>query len=66
MHDLPLLPANCCMHHAIPSQAKYVGQTVTANGNQARFAHRYNYVRQGVYTIGSASQDYVCLCLVSP
>lgn len=39
--------------------AKYMGQDATSNGNQQRFAHRYNYVRQNVYSIGSASQDYI-------
>ena len=39
--------------------AKYLGQDATSNGNQQRFAHRYNYVRQNVYSIGSASQDYI-------
>ncbi len=38
---------------------RFVGQRVDANGMQAAFAHRYNYVARGQYSIGSASQDYI-------
>ena len=38
---------------------RYIGMDVTANGNSARWAHRYNYVRNDAYALGSASQDYI-------
>lgn len=39
--------------------AAWIGQKVTANGNQARFAQRYNFVARDIFAIGSASQDYI-------
>ena len=39
--------------------SKFIGQSIDANGNMAKFAHRYNFVKNVSYTIGSASQDYI-------
>ena len=33
---------------------------VSANGQEARLAEAYNFVADGAFAIGSASQDYIC------
>lgn len=39
-------------------QGRFLAQQVTANGNEARFAERYNFVTPD-FAMGSASQDYI-------
>eukprot|EP00750_Incisomonas_marina_P013406 INCI17311.1.p1 GENE.INCI17311.1~~INCI17311.1.p1 ORF type:complete len:709 (+),score=110.86 INCI17311.1:167-2293(+) len=38
---------------------RFLGQTITANGNSDKFSQVYNYIRRGLYAIGSASQSYI-------
>ena len=40
-------------------RSKFIGQHVDVNGQEARFAEKYNFVANDSYTIGSASQDYI-------
>ena len=40
-------------------QSRWLGQNLTANNMTGRFGDRYNYIKSGVYAMGSASQDYI-------
>ena len=40
-------------------QSRFLGQNRTANNLTARMGDRYNYIRSGVYAMGSVSQDYI-------
>ena len=40
-------------------QSKWLGQNRTKNNLTAKMGDRYNYIRSGLFAIGSVSQDYI-------